>query len=201
MHCQGNFNALTLAPIKESSGIIREEEHASDYKKLLHTTCCGKLDPEEALSAVVLADYPYRLSAATESFAGALGFKASELTKSSLRVAFGPQTDLHQLKRALGKGTENAISICFYKRNGDELQCSITSQVTYLSDTEPVATMTIVSLESGSLDMVSTSEETGVCQHVMPSFPGCSGNSICDDTALKVHLSAIRRSRKSFQDQ
>ena len=80
-------------------------------------------------SACVTADYPYRIVRQSSSFTELYGFGTKEITRSSLRVIFGPETDKDKLKATIGNAYQNQVSaesFTFYKKNGDSIVCSVT---------------------------------------------------------------------------
>lgn len=169
------------------------------FGPLLHGGFTSPKDSDDDMSVVVLAEHPsFRILAATERFAGALGFTASELTKSSLRVAFGPETDVSIFKKILGESTLHEEAVWLYKKNGDELRCSVRSRISNNQSSEVTCTITLVSHVSVSSMKMDQQDIKAIPNDLMATLPRPTnpGPSICSDPALLAHLSAIRRSRR-----
>ena len=80
---------------------------------------------ENKASAILLPEYPYRIRAVSAGFASALGFQPAELKGGTLRLAFGPRTDLNQVRRAVTQQARREDGICLYRKDGEALVCSI----------------------------------------------------------------------------
>ena len=94
-------------------------------------------------TALVSLKYPYRICDVTESFASKLGFKQTELKNATLRLVFGPKTDLTRLQRVLSGHSRSEDEIWLYRKDGEEIECSIRSSTSDLQRGDPVSKITI----------------------------------------------------------
>ena len=186
---QSNFAALSLAPVE--TGLSSQEGYL--YKTFLLQWTKGNVGAVPP-SAVVLPEFPYRICAVTESFSSLLGFNAKELTNSSLRLVFGPQTDLKGIKKIICEDSADDSVFLLYKRNGDEIRCSIASRVSSTPENPAISTITIVCHESESIRTVRSAMQENTDQQSFSEPVGTSGFST--DPALRAHLNAIRRLRR-----
>ena len=123
MQHQSSFRALSLGSTTVNSPSVSNEctEYLGGYGtdvKITHV--------QENPSIMVHSNYPYRICEASASFADVLGFKPKELQGGSLRLFFGPETDLHKLKKIVsdeGQGENDRVVL--YQKDGSEVSCSI----------------------------------------------------------------------------
>ncbi len=158
-------------------------------------------------SIMVHSDYPFRICEASDSFADILGFKPKELQGGSLRLLFGPETDLQKLKKIVSDQCQDDNDrLVLYRRDGDEIACSIHSTASDLRSGERVSTLFILNYRSAQSSPLPVNaavkqarHEGRLIQSAMSSFipPIETMTPIQHDPALIVHLSAIRRCRRS----
>jgi hypothetical protein len=141
MEKQNCFPSLSLAAPSETKSSFLHDNYS--YVSVLgeKATCCDSFDDLPAAS--VLPEYPFRLCDATDSFASLLGFKVNELKGNTLRLVFGPQTDLGKLKRIMPLGSDIEEGICLYRKDGEEMNCLIRCSPSKLADGESVSLITI----------------------------------------------------------
>ena len=207
MQVQGNFNSLSvIAPRDGLDGFVEKvpscikdlnatHEHVESYKSV-----------EGKCSAVVLPQYPYRICDVTEAFASTLGFKLADLKNASLRLTFGPKTDLKRLQTLLSGQTRSEEEVWLYRKDGDEMGCSICSITSSLPNGDLVSTITILNRDSEHKSVRSAQNqdfEVRALKMPSPVQPACSmlldnETPLSRDPALLAHLRAILRSRKAL---
>jgi hypothetical protein len=192
MECQGSFLALTLATVPSTRSpalTFEDESHAFP-------------------SAHVNSEYPYRICETSESFATIFGFKPEELKGGSLRLVFGPETDVGKLNDIIcDKMQDFNDRVVLYQKDGNEVACSVYS--THF-DTPTGERMSSISILNYKLAQTSTlmifqqslgSHEGG--EHTKSTTSARNRSSLpCEnvqpptlDPTLRLHLNAIRRSR------
>ena len=209
MEVQLNFATLAVAaPSHSNESFVDESAYESILRKGVEI--CSSV--QSAAAAVVLSEYPYRIYAATEAFASSLGFKPSELNKASLRLAFGPDTDLEKIKSVVTGKTKSEDNICLYCKDGGELSFSVRSHTSIMMNGEMVSSIYFT---------ISNSAYKPVQSDVKPVLKSPRANDekplhdkkagpsrfasvlrdteplLTSDPVLLVHLDAIRRSRKA----
>jgi PAS domain S-box-containing protein len=191
MQCQGSFLALALASPPSAISPALSFQYAADTFPSAH------VNPE----------YPYRISEASDSFAKIFGFKPVELKGGSLRLVFGPETDVEKLHDIMcDKGRDDNDRVVLYQKDGNEVACSVHSTTSYSPTGERMASISILNYKSAEnapylvFRQSSASHDGGVCANgssaeSTPSY-GCVP-PLTHDPKLLIHLSAIRRSRGS----
>ena len=209
MEVQHNFATLSVAtPSHSNESFV----HTTAYESILRESVeiCSYF--QSAPAAVVLSEYPYRIYASTEAFATSLGFKSSELNKASLRLAFGPDTDLKKIKIVVTGKTKSEDNICLYRKDGGELSCSVRSHTSNMTNGEMVCSIYFTinnsaykPAQSDVKHVLKTpSENDEKLHHDKKTGPSRFDSVLRDteplltsDPVLLVHLDAIRRSRKA----
>jgi hypothetical protein len=95
----------------------------------LNTSILPKSSPNnDNLSIVIARESPYRFRAMSPEFLQMFRFQSQELAASSLRLLFGPETDVAGL-RALVEGSacccQTQIPLVLYRKDGDEVHCTV----------------------------------------------------------------------------
>jgi PAS domain S-box-containing protein len=200
MASQSSFFALSLTTSAEQSSCV----------SFGYDACVGggrdlQRKSKEAgfPSIMVNSDFPYRICEASESFADIFGFTPKELKGGSLRLFFGPGTDLQKLKKIVGDECQDDNDrLVLYRKDGDEVACSIHSTSSDLPTGDRVSSISILNYKStqgfpppstqqphdGGLPMKSALVSSTLSAECFPS--------IQNDPALLVHLRAIRRIRR-----
>ena len=211
MEFQSNFSALSLTSQSSDSSSCSSYGcniffgDGYDLRKRKETTKQTGFP-----SIMVHSDYPYRICEAGDSFAGILGFKPKELQGGSLRLIFGPETDLQKVKKIVGDECQDDNDrLIFYRKDGDEVACSIHCTTSDLPSGERVSSISILNYRSAqscpltltaAINQPAPTLYDGVLTKSAVSSliaPIDSKASISHDPALLVHLSAIRRCRRS----
>ena len=171
---------------------------------------------ENGLSVLISADYPYRVFQQTPEFSKMFGFTDEELRMVSLRVIFGPDTDVKRLQATISnvvRSGEEAGCFTFYKKNGDDVKFPLRGYLTNFDGCE-ACRLDFAALEfaagndlpSGSRSETKTepsqakppspeSPDTFIMracmeqQHTSPAAP-VTGEV---DRAVLLHIRAIRR--------
>jgi hypothetical protein len=118
MNTEAENDTLSLGQ-QTDFALCRADDISSDASLTVHRP------NEQARSAVISADYPYRVFQQTPEFSKMFGFKESEHGLVSLRILFGPDTDLAKLKAMVSniiRSGEHEDWFTFYKKNGDDLK-------------------------------------------------------------------------------
>ena len=180
------------------------------------------VDSEEQNPLVFVGtDYPYRIVRITASFSELFGFKEDELTRSSLRLIFGPESDTNQLKIMILDSVRNLKevgSFIFYKKNGDQVRCRLKVLPAAVSECEVTGLSFIVSDITVGRDLPFSatkperrkdSEETNAiderisrsshltqqCKHATlgrsSSTPDLASSVV--DSSVLLHMTAVRR--------
>ena len=152
-------------------------------------------------SAVVLSEFPYRIFDVTDAFASTLGFKQEDLKSSSLRLTFGPKTNLKRLHSVLSGKTNCDDDVCLYRKDGEEFVCAIRSHTSNLPNEDLVSSITISNHNSGRNSVISIPNHGGEFHTDPAQFASSMMRehepTLSHDPALLAHLNAIRRSRKT----
>ena len=157
---------------------------------------------EDACTAVLLSEYPHRICNASEAFSTILGFLPKQLDGKSLRMAYGPRTDVEKMKGILSGKSCSESQIFIYRRDGEELCCSARShQVDEISGQTAIALTIERCPEGGAMPPArpppTFEMEAKRCVAQFSSAVSFDSEpSLSIDSALLAHLRAIRRSRK-----
>jgi hypothetical protein len=202
MEFQCSFQALSLSSSQSDavSTTVHEVGYSSSSAGIPHFI--HSIDVGAFPSALIFSDYPFRILKATASFAEVLGFRPEDLNGSSLRLCFGPCTDVHKLKKILqNKGQDDNDRIIFYRKNGDEVACSIQSSCTHMPSGETLSSIAILSYRSSTVSdgLRTETERNPITTSTFDAgVPEASVDpSLIHDPGLLMHLRAIRRSRRS----
>ena len=203
MQCSFNSLAVT-APCDEQDAFFDIESRRSRGSKISR-------EPDEncdivagPLSAVVLSEFPYRICDVTDAFASTLGFKREDLKNSSLRLTFGPKTDVKRLHSVLSGKTNCEDDVCLYRKDGGELVCWIRSNKSNLPNGDSVFSITISTLNSGRKFVTVEGCDSDTEKKLNPAQFQVASSIIREheptlsrDPALLAHINAIRRSRQA----
>jgi hypothetical protein len=215
MEFQSSFCALSLvSPLVDTSSCVpyQQSEHLEGCNDFGHKSKENPAVNQTGFPSVLIhADHPYRICEASDSFADVLGFKPKDLQGGSLRLFFGPATDLQKLKKIVGdEGQNDNDRLVLYRKDGDEIACSISStSSSNLPSGERVSTISILNYRSAQcfpISLTAAGKQPSAPRHdglLMKSATSSSISSIdhipsiSHDPALLVHLSAIRRCRRA----
>jgi PAS domain S-box-containing protein len=209
MELQSSFRGLSLISSVETSSSSLYPCHDGDYFKqeyALDRKHKETVKQDGSPYALVHSDYPYRICETSDSFADILGFKPKELQGGSLRLLFGPETDLQKLKKIVSDQCQDDNDrLVLYRRDGDEIACSIHSTASDLRSGERVSTISILNYTSAQRFPLATTtmkhqsaarDDEQLIKSGMRPFPSTDVMmSFEHDPALLIHLSTIRRSR------
>jgi len=171
---------------------------------------------ESELSVVISVDYPYRVLQQTSAFSKIFGFMDEELRMVSLRVIFGPDTDVKKLQTTISnivRFGEQADCFTFYKKNGDDVKFPLRGCMIRFNGCE-ACRLDFDALEfaaGNDLPSGSRSEIQAELSNTKPSSPApfiCAGNEKRQfrklasaavpatsevDPAVLLHIKAVRK--------
>ena len=118
---QAEFDCLQLDLTAPSGDLSSESIHD------LNTAILPKSSSEnDNLNIVVACESPYRFRAISPEFLQLFRFQNQELVASSLRMLFGPETDVAGLRALIeGRCSTAQIPLVLYRKDGDEVRCTV----------------------------------------------------------------------------
>jgi hypothetical protein len=155
------------------------DDTADSLSELIGALRCSK---SNETMIVVEREFPYRIRSASSQFSQVFQFKEKEFASSSLRLLFGPETNVPAIRSVIGGRIDCAsqpqLPLTLYRKDGDEVSCSM-RVVSASSDNNTV---------SLALDLDSS------CQAPPPASPCATGFATrigeCEPIALETRMYA-----------
>ena len=116
---QNEFTCLQIDASEHSDGLLQRISELNSAKST---------NPEiDDVSIVIGREHPHRFQNMSNAFLERFRFKCHDLTTSSLRLLFGPDTDVLAIRSMIAASSSPRASglLTLYRKDGEEVRCRI----------------------------------------------------------------------------
>ena len=120
---QHDFNSLQID--------LSSSDHTISIPVALDQLTCGEdkrqNSKSDEVSVCISLDPPYRFRSTSPAFLEKFRFKSQDINSSSLRLLFGPDTDVQAIRSIITNHLTPCVKVILYRKDGEEIRCSVRS--------------------------------------------------------------------------
>ena len=192
---QNEFTCLQIDASEHSDGLLQRISELNSAKST---------NPEiDDVSIVIGREHPHRFQNMSPAFLERFRFKCHDLNTASLRLLFGPDTDVPSIRSMLAapSSPRTSGSLTLYRKDGEEVRC----RIRVLPNDDNSTSTLIFDIEGGSCSSFSLPSEEP-CASVGSSSshgvwaPPAADSRLCSllseepttDPLVAIHIRAVR---------